>query len=226
MAKRYIRTLTMDRLGDDLHVADEFAKDLSNTLGSQISSAFSSSNGWKTKVEDKNGNDVLAAVVENETFEGEIRLVIGSDLKQGDGGMVRRSTLRISAQCSNSKRRNAREFQLGMEQKTGAVFGVIGGVVLAALISFGEILLLNRFHIYLPIVAFVIGYGIGYAIGHMSGGAVGGVIGKNMAKNERHEERGFDIAMEDWEAFVYTIATEVDDVAVRVETTPSSATII
>jgi hypothetical protein len=226
MARRYIRTLAMDRLGDNLQAVDEVCEELAGNLRDKIPYSFSNSDGWQVVDDGGEFNDVLATTVTNGTFVGDVRMTQVMDLRQGTDGMVRQATLRIAAECSNSKRKSARDFKMGMEQKTGAVFGVVGGIVVAAIASIAEILLLDMLHLYLPVIAFAVGYGIGSAVGHMSGGAVGGLVGKSFGKTERHEERTFDRSMEDWEAFVDELIIAVDEFSPRVETTPSSATVI
>lgn len=225
MAKRYIRTLTVDRLNDDHDLTEEKARTLASIVKDRANGALTHGRGWKKSISENEDNETLAIDLLNETFEGEIRVVMESDFTQDAGEMRRQLTLRVSAKCANRKRRNARELQMGMEQKSGAVMGAIFGVIVPLLLSLTEFMFTQVVHIVVPLIGSAIGYGVGYAIGHMTGGAVGEVVCKSVAKNERHEERSFENAMQDWEAFLDELITVVDEFAAEIETTPSSATI-
>jgi hypothetical protein len=223
MARRYIRTVGVQLCSDD--EIDSRADELTRLVDGLVVD-LCNSGGWEVARREDSDEDIEVHIRIG-TFQGKITAARQSDIGQEPGkGSWREINVRIGAECFNSKRRQARELQQGMQQGTSHVFGVIGGIAAGLLWCVFEAVLLGSVHVVMPVIAFCFGYGIAAAIGHILGRKVGSTVGKGVAATDDSEEEVFDGAGDEWEGFIARLAEQVDEIAVHVEEIPSSATMM
>ena len=139
MARRYTRVLQLDRCTED--TVDRHYNELSDKVDALCNYHFQPGSWHVTEGDEHNLLDVM---ITKGTFQGKFGVHRAADLQMVPGSdPIRTFNAKVSAECCNLKRQKAREMELGGQHKTGAVFGVIGGIITCVLWTLLQILALD-----------------------------------------------------------------------------------
>lgn len=222
MAKRYVRTVRLERCAE--HEIDLTIGQLAYQLAELSEGLFPKSHNW---VHVESENAVFELEVSSGAFRGQICADKQVDVVQQPGtGSIRKHLVRVSAECCNTKRKGARQLQLGMQHKIAALCGVVGGAGIAVVVCLAQLLAFEAIHIPLTLLAITVGSVVCAGVGSYFGGSMGGAVGKLTSHSSAEEEDEFSTAEAVWEEFIVELANVVDEFAQDIEESPSTATII
>lgn len=222
MAKRFIRNVKLETCGEA--GLDSRAEALRALVAAAVQRHFHG-RGWQETLQGEANLHGVAVI--KSSFRGLVDVHRTSDvIVTPQQGAQRQVSVRVSAQCANTRTEEARAVTWGLHHQVGGACGLLLGVLFAVAWAVLEGVLVGRVHLAMLVIAFCIGFGIGAAIGSMIGDKLGAARNAVLARPKAGEEDAVAAAAAEWEQFVGTLVTEVDTFAKTVESTPSSATLI